>query len=461
MDFFPLFVRLRRRAVTVIGGGAVAARKMRALLRAGARIKVIAERVSDEIQLLVKQQRLTLVERAFEDADIENAALVVAATDSTEVNRRIVELCRARNIYVNSVDSSDGDVIFSSLMQRGSVQVAVSTGGGSPVLARLLRDYIESCTPDAYAELARISSEYRARAKQVFPDPAMRRRFWEKVLTGRIASMVFAGRAGDAECELQQLLDGARALEHETGEVYLVGAGPGDPDLLTFKALRLMRQADVVVYDRLVSPEIMALLPDTAEKIYAGKERSHHTMSQKSINELLVRRARQGHRVLRLKGGDPFVFGRGGEEIETLLEQHIALQIVPGITAASGCAAYAGIPLTHRDFSHTCVFSTGHLRDGDVDLNWDALAQPCQTLIFYMGLQRLEHICTQLVAHGLPADTPAALITRGTMPAQKVLVARLDTLAQEVASGDFKAPTLVIVGKVVGLHEKLDWYRQR
>ena len=461
VDFFPLFVKLRGRVVTVVGGGTVAVRKVRVLLRAGARVKLVAPRVCDEIRLLVKQRRLTLIERAFKDTDAAGAALLIAATDDAGVNRNIIDAGRKHGVYVNSADAPGGDVIFPSLIQRGPVQVAVSSGGNSPTLTRLLRGYLENCTPDAYAQLAGMAGKHRARAKQVYPDPAARGRFWKAVLTGRVASMVFAGRAESAERELQRLLGDSRLLERETGEVYLVGAGPGAPELLTLKALRLMQQADVVVYDRLVSPEIMAMLPVAAERIYAGKERSHHAMTQEGINELLVRRAREGHRVLRLKGGDPFVFGRGGEEIETLFERHIPFQIVPGITAASGCAAYAGIPLTHREFSHTCVFSTGHLRDGNVDLNWKALAQPRQTLIFYMGLQRLEYICSQLVAHGLPGNTPAALITRGTMPAQKVLVARLDGLAREVADGDFKPPTLVVIGKVVGLRDKLDWYRRR
>ncbi len=462
MEFFPLFVKLRGRPVVVVGGGAVAARKVQALLRAGARVKVVAVRLQDQLRLLIKRQTVTLVERGFEDRDVEGASLVVAATDDAELNRRVVALCRKRDIRVNNVDAGDGesagDVIFPSLVRRGSLQLAVSTGGDSPLLARLLRTYLEGCTPEAYSQLARLGGKYRGRVKAVCPDPQKRRRFWERALTGRVAAMAFAGHAEAAEREMARLVEDPEAALRETGEVYLVGAGPGDPELLTFKALRLMQQADVVVYDRLVSPEIMALLPAGVERIYAGKEHSRHTMPQESINELLVRRALEGGRVLRLKGGDPFVFGRGGEEIETLFENHVPFQIVPGITAASGCAAYAGIPLTHRDFAHTCVFATGHLRDGDVDLDWKMLARPKQTLIFYMGLQRLEHICSQLVAHGLSANTPAALITHGTMPSQKVVVGDLGGLAEQVVASAIKPPTLVVVGKVVGLHRKLRWY---
>ena len=271
--------------------------------------------------------------------------------------------------------------------------------------------------------------------------------------------MVFARRHAAAERELLRLLANSETLVDDTGEVYLVGAGPGDPDLLTFKALRLMQQADIVVYDRLVSAEIMALLPVGVEKIYAGKQRSCHTIPQEGINDLLVNLAREGRRVLRLKGGDPFIFGRGGDEIETLLEKRVPFQIVPGITAASGCAAYAGIPLTHRDFAHTCVFATGHLRDSNVDLDWEALAHAQQTLIFYMGLQGLERICLQLVAHGLSADTPAALITHGTLPQQRVVVGNLGNITRLVEASNVTPPTLLVVGKVVNLHKKLSWYR--
>lgn len=461
MEFFPLFVKLHGREVVIVGGGAVAARKAQALLRAGARLRIVAPRLHDRLRSL-DRRAVTLIEREFEDRDVEGAFLVVAATDAAEVNRRVVELCRQRDIQVNNAgaDLGDGagDVSFPSLVQRGSLQVAVSTGGDSPTLARLLRAYLENCTPEAYTQLARLGGKYRARVKQACPDPRRRRRFWEKVLTGRVAAMTFSGRAAAAERELLRLIEDPEAALRETGEVYLVGAGPGDPELLTLKALRLMQQADVVVHDRLVSPEIMALLPADAEKIYAGKERSRHTMAQESINDLLVRRALEGCRVLRLKGGDPFIFGRGGEEIETLFDNHVRFQIVPGVTAASGCAAYAGIPLTHRDFAHTCVFATGHLRGGDVDLDWKMLARPKQTLIFYMGLQRLEHICSRLIAHGLPADTPAALITRGTTPSQKIVVGEVGELAEKVVASAVKPPTLVIVGKVVGLHRKLRWY---
>ena len=459
VEFSPLFVKLRGRSVVIVGGGKVATRKARELLRVGTRMKVVAPLASDSLLLSAKQNMLELVEREFEDDDVKNAFLVIAATDDTAVNRRVVDLCCSRNIHVNSSDAAaEGDVILPALIRRGALQVALATGGSSPALTRLLRGYLENCIPDAYARLADLGRKYRARAREVYPDYDQRKKFWNKVFTGPLASMVFARRGDDAERELLRLLDGSGTPIEDVGEVYLVGAGPGDPDLLTFKALRLMQQADAVVYDRLVSLEIMAMLPATAEKIYAGKQRSHHVIPQESINSLLVNLARKGHRVLRLKGGDPFIFGRGGEEIETLLEEQIPFQIVPGITAASGCAAYAGIPLTHRDFAHTCVFAAGHLRNGDVDLDWKALARERQTLIFYMSLQGLKHICSQLVCHGLPADTPAALISHGTLSEQKVITGNLDNLESLVEVGSITPPTLLIVGRVVSLRKKLNWY---
>jgi uroporphyrin-III C-methyltransferase/precorrin-2 dehydrogenase/sirohydrochlorin ferrochelatase len=327
------------------------------------------------------------------------------------------------------------------------------------VLARLLRARLESLIPAGYGRLAALAGEFRERVKARLK-PSERRRFWERVLQGPIAELVFSGRDAQAREALQATLADTR-LTLGGGEVSLIGAGPGDPDLLTFRALRLMQQADVVVYDRLVSQPVLDLVRLEAERIYAGKERASHALPQEDINHLLVRLAKEGKRVVRLKGGDPFIFGRGGEEIETLAAEGIAFQVVPGITAAAGCASYAGIPLTHRDYAQSVVFVTGHMQDGSMDLNWRALAQPRQTIVFYMGLLGVEVLCRSLAAHGLPAGTPAALIQAGTTPRQRVLTGTLETLPGIVRRSEVKAPTLIIIGEVVRLREKLKWFEAR
>jgi uroporphyrin-III C-methyltransferase/precorrin-2 dehydrogenase/sirohydrochlorin ferrochelatase len=383
--------------------------------------------------------------------------VAIAATSDDAVNRAVAAAARARRIPVNVVDQPAlCSFILPSIIERAPLIVAVSSGGTSPVLARLLRARLESLIPAGYGRLAALAGAFRDRVKARFK-PQERRRFWERVLQGPIAELVFSGRDVEAREALQATLEDTR-LAFSGGEVSLVGAGPGDPDLLTFRALRLMQQADVVVYDRLVSRPVLDLVRLEAERIYAGKERAQHTLPQEDINHLLVRLAREGKRVVRLKGGDPFIFGRGGEEIDTLAAEGIPFQVVPGITAAAGCASYAGIPLTHRDFAQSVVFVTGHLQNGSIDLNWAALAQPRQTIVFYMGLVGIEVLCRELSAHGLPAATPAALIQQGTTPQQRVLTGTLESLPAIVRRSGVKAPTLIIIGEVVTLRERLKWF---
>jgi uroporphyrin-III C-methyltransferase/precorrin-2 dehydrogenase/sirohydrochlorin ferrochelatase len=326
-------------------------------------------------------------------------------------------------------------------------------------LARLIRTNLESCTPSAYGKLAKLVEAYRDRVKSAFPRVVERRKFWESILEGPVSEHVFAGRNEDARNLLDELISKADADPAYLGEVFLVGAGPGDPDLLTFRALRLMQKADVIVYDRLVSAPIMDLVRRDAERIYAGKERAKHAIPQENINQLLVRLAKEGKRVLRLKGGDNFIFGRGGEEISELIDEGIPFQVVPGITAASGCTTYAGIPLTHRDYAQACIFVTGHLKDGTSDLNWAMLSHPNQTVVFYMGLVNVQLICESLKQHGRAASTPAALIEKGTTPEQRVFIGDLNTLPDLVHQNDVQAPTLIVVGEVVELHKKLRWFK--
>jgi uroporphyrin-III C-methyltransferase/precorrin-2 dehydrogenase/sirohydrochlorin ferrochelatase len=383
---------------------------------------------------------------------------VIAATNDEAVNRQVSALARARALPVNVVDNPDlCSFIVPSIIDRSPVQIAVSTGGASPVLARLLRTRLESLIPSAYGRLAAMVDGFRERVKGRFADVNARRNFWEQVLEGRIAEMVFAGRDEEAAAALEKALDAGG--EQKVGEVYLIGGGPGDPDLLTFRALRLMQKADVVVHDRLISKEVLELTRRDAQRIYVGKERDNHSVPQDQINQLLVDLAKQGKRVCRLKGGDPFVFGRGGEEIETLTENGVNFQVVPAITAALGASAYAGIPLTHRDYSQAVVFVTGHLKDGSMNLNWPALAQPNQTVVFYMGLKGLPVICSTLMAHGMSAETPIALVQQATTPRQRVFTGTLSDMPERIAGEEVKAPTLIIVGNVVKLHDKLNWFR--
>ncbi|MBN8771541.1 MAG: uroporphyrinogen-III C-methyltransferase, partial [Thiobacillus sp.] len=310
----------------------------------------------------------------------------------------------------------------------------------------------------AYGRLSALASRYKDRVRAAIK-PEQRRAFWEKVFLSPVAEMVFSGRDVEAEAQLQAMIQDGAEHTISRGEVYLVGAGPGNPDLLTFRALRLMQQADVIVYDRLVSPPILDMCRRDAERIYVGKERDDHAVPQEEINLMLVRLAKEGKRTLRLKGGDPFIFGRGGEEIETLVEHGVPFQVVPGITAAAGVASYAGIPLTHRDYAQSVAFVTGHLKENTFNMNWEGIARKDQTIVIYMGLKGLPLLCEALIKHGLTADTPAAIIQHGTLPTQRVITGDLTTLPKLAEQAGLKAPTLIIVGNVVKLREKLGWYQ--
>lgn len=443
----------------MVGGGIVAIRKVSMLLKAEAAIEVISPELCQELLALVEAKKISHLNAMFSAEQLEGSCLVIAATDDETINQAVSKAAKARNIPVNVVDSPDlCTFTMPSIVDRSPVVIAISSGGAAPVLARILRAKIETMIPASYGHLATLAKEFRGKVKARFATMQERRIFWEDVFAGPIAEQVLSGQEPAARKALNAILDGKSEATHK-GEVYLVGGGPGDPDLLTFRALRLMQQADVCVYDKLVSPEVMELVRRDAELIYVGKARDQHTLPQEEINELLARLAKEGKRVLRLKGGDPFIFGRGGEEIETLMEHGVPFQVVPGITAASGVSSYAGIPLTHRDFAQSCIFTTGHLKDGTVDLDWPALVRPKQTVVIYMGLVGLAEICKQLVAHGLPAATPAAVVQQGTTPKQRVVVGDLKTLAKKVEAAEMRPPCLIIVGDVVKLREKLAWFK--
>ncbi len=459
MDALPIFLKLRNTPALVVGGGSVAERKIDLLIRAGARVTVVAPEIGSKVKALLDQQKLQWIEDRFKPTHLSQALIAIAATDNEDVNRAVSDAARKQTLPVNVVDQPDlCTFTVPSIVDRSPVIIAIGTGGASPVLARMLKARLETLIPAAYGRLAGIAREFRDQVKAALGSVDSRRGFWETVFQGQVAELVFAGKENQARAELRAMIQATDDAEFEKGEVYLVGAGPGDPDLLTFRALRLMQRADVVLYDRLVAPAIVDLVRRDADRIFVGKEKSKHVVPQPEINEMLLSLAQEGKRVLRLKGGDPFIFGRGGEEIEDLVRHNIPFQVIPGITAAAGCASYAGIPLTHRDHAQSCLFVTGHLKDGSVDLNWDALCQPGQTVVVYMGLTGLESICREMIRHGLENTTPAALIQQGTTLNQRVIAATLDSLPDAVAAAKVRAPTLLIVGSVVTLHDKLAWF---
>jgi len=454
--YFPVSLRLDGARILIVGGGEVAARKIRLLARALPRIEVVARELNEELRGLVDKGQIEWAGTSFTPEQIDGCRLVIAATDDHTLNRTIAAAADARGVLVNVVDDPEpSSFITPAIVDRAPLQIAISSGGAAPVLARRLRERLEALIPARYGELATFMHRQRAMLKQRLDMPA-RRALWEQFLDGPGAEAVLSGNDAAADAEFQRLLTD----DSRRGEVYLVGAGPGDPDLLSFRALRLMQQADAVLYDRLLPDSVLELVRRDAERVFVGKKRNHHTVPQDEINAELVRRAKAGQRVLRLKGGDPFVFGRGGEEIETLAAAGIPFQVVPGITAATGCAAYAGIPLTHRDYAQSCIFVTGHARaDGQLDLNWPLLARKGQTVVVYMGLQTLPLLCVQFMQHGLPPDWPLAVIEEGTSARQRVIVSSLAQAADKVTSANISGASLIIVGEVVHLRSRLQWFR--
>lgn len=461
MDYLPLFLKLEGKRCLVVGAGEVAVRKASLVLKAGGTVEVVSPQCCAAMtQLVAENDALSYRNSAYIATDLDGAQLVIAATDHREVNEAVSADAHQANVLVNVVDQPNlCSFILPAVIDRSPVVVAVSSGGNSPVLARTIRTKLESLIPSAYGKLAELVGEFREDAKKRFSSINERRHFWESVLEGPVAELVFAGDMDKAKQMLgEQFVSGPDSVKQRVGEVYLVGGGPGDPDLLTFRALRLMQKSDVILYDRLVAPEIVDLCRRDARRIYVGKARDKHSVPQQDINQMLVDLARQGHRVCRLKGGDPFIFGRGGEEIDLLSQCDIPFQVVPGITAASGCASYAGIPLTHRDYSQSVQFITGHLQSGAKELDWSGLVRERQTLVFYMGLLGLAKICQRLIEHGMPTETPIAMVERGTTPEQKVYVGTLKSMPERIKQIHVKPPTLIIVGEVVKLRDKLSWF---
>lgn len=456
MDIFPISLKLQQQPCLIVGGGHIAYRKAVLLHKAGAVIHIIAPDIDANLLQLVEESQGQYIQALYPaQIQLNDYRLVIAATDDYAVNTQVFEDCEALKILVNSVDDPPHcRFMVPAIVDRSPLVISVASNGTSPVLSRQIRTQLETSIPHGMGKLAEFSGKWRAAVKAKISNPDERRVFWEDLYASPLKEQVFHDNLTEADRLIEQAL-----LKWKTpkGEVYLVGAGPGDPELLTLKALRLMQQADVVIYDRLVSPAIMELCRRDATKIYVGKARSNHAVPQEGINALLVEYASKGQRVCRLKGGDPFIFGRGGEEIQELFAAGVPFQVVPGITAASGCSAYAGIPLTHRDYAQSVRFLTGHLKEGSPELPWDELVYQNQTLVLYMGLVGLEKICEKLIEHGQRPDMPVALISKGTTPEQKVLVGTLADIASKVEENHIQAPTLTIIGDVVSLREQLQW----
>lgn len=458
MQSLPIFFNINNRHCVVIGGGDVAMRKTSMLLKAHAAVTLISPDLCHEIQVLVDDGKIKYIQANFDSAQLSGACLVIAATDDKAVNEAVSASAQGINVPVNVVDSPAlCTFTMGSIIDRSPIVIAVTSNGNAPVLARYIRTKIETMLPAAYGRIAAIAGEFRNQVKAKFTTTQARRIFWEEVLQGPLVERVLSGQEQSAKTYLQSLLDSVDTKPNQ-GEVYLVGGGPGDPDLLTFRALRLMQQCDVCVYDKLISPEVMELVRRDAELIYVGKSRDQHTLPQEEINDLLAKLALEGKRVLRLKGGDPFIFGRGGEEIETLMEHEVPFQVVPGITAANGVSTYAGIPLTHRDYAQACLFMTGHLKNGSLDLDWEAMMRPNQTIVMYMALVGLAQICEQLIAKGVSATMPIAVVQQGTTQRQRVVTGTLSDIAEKVSIAEMKPPCLTIIGGVVLLRDKLNWF---
>ncbi|WP_227429509.1 uroporphyrinogen-III C-methyltransferase [Psychrobacter sp. I-STPA6b] len=498
MNTFPLFFKLENQPIAIIGGGEVALRKADLLRRAGACLTIVAPIISEDLQALLSNDINTINDKATNNqpnhqliyADYDKQYLVgkriiIAATDDKALNRQIHADAQALNIPINVVDTPElCDFIFPAIVDRNPIVIGISSNGKAPVLARLLRARLESLIPQGYGKLASLAGDFRQQVKAKIPTLTARRQFWERAFEGKVSELIFAGKESQAKAQLEADLEHAStayAQSHQAksgqkpkqkpkqqdkqqfkqqtvGEVYLVGAGVGDPELLTFKALRLMQQADIVFYDALVSPQVLDLCRRDADKVYVGKKRSNHAVAQQGINELLIQHAKAGKRVVRLKGGDPFIFGRGGEEIQALRQANVAYQVVPGITAANAAASYAGIPLTHRDHAQSVRFVTGFLKAGKENNGFDNLLAPNETVVFYMGLNALERLTQGLIKAGKPADTPIAIISNASLPNQQVLTGTLENIVQKQTVANLPTPALLIMGEVACLHDELAWF---
>lgn len=448
MPQLPLFLNSARLRCLLIGGGSVAERKLQTLLTHGVKCRIVAKSVSDKVQQLATEHDIAIELRSFAPFDLDGVNLVIAATNDREANAHIAAACASRSIVVNVVDDYElSTATFPAIVNRSPVLVAISTDGRSPTLARRIKSKLEV---QLSGGLGRLADFISVRRKKLGEEAS--RHLWDALIDSSIPDLLERGDEKEAEHHFILLRANASM---ETGLVSLVGAGPGDPSLLTLKALRCMERADVVYYDNLVSRDVLELVRKDAQQIYVGKKRRFAGIRQVEINRLLKDDALEGKRVVRLKGGDPFMFGRGGEEIESLISDRIDFEVVPGITAALGCAAYAGIPLTHRDYSQSVRFVTGHLKSDEIHLDWPELARPEQTLVVYMGLANLKLFTDNLIENGMASDVGIAVISRGTFPDQKVIKSTVGEIGKELEREDLVSPTTAIIGDVVSFADRL------
>lgn len=456
MKRFPLFVNLDKLPVLVVGGGEIAERKINLIIKANAKVEVLARKFSPNVENLINKNKLKKIKSNLDISTLDsNYSLIIAATDNKQINKKLFNFANKNNILINVVDQPDlCTCTFGSIVERGDLVVAISTGGNAPVFARNLREKFETLLPQSTKQLIDFSASIREKVMNSFSQFNKRRIFWELFFDA------FAVKKNITKSNLTTLTNQLiKTLKNKhSGEVFLVGAGPGDPELLTLRALHLIQKADVCIYDNLVSKEILELVRRDAHMIYAGKLRNNHTIEQKEINQLLVNYAKKGLRVLRLKGGDPFMFGRGGEEISELMTQKIKFQVVPGITAASGVSAYAGIPLTHRDYSQSCIFITGHEKNGKLNINWSNLIHENQTIVIYMGLNSLPIIVQNLIDSGMRKNMPIALVQEGTTEKQKVMVSTISRVISKTLKSDIQSPVIIIIGEVVKLRKTIKWF---
>lgn len=457
MKLYPLFADLSRRAVLVVGGGAVAERKVAALIEAGAQVTVNAPELTPLLRRWAQQGTIAHRPESLRETWLDRVWLVVAATSDRTTNALIAEMAGLRRVFVNVVDDAElSSFHVPAVIDRAPLTIAISSGGQAPMLARLLRERLETLLDHSLGALANLAARLRPRIRLRFAQPAARRRFYEQLFAGPVAALLRQGRDAEARAEAERAL--ADEPTDAAGSVVLVGAGPGDPGLLTLRGLRALNEADVILHDRLVSAQVLALARRDAERIEVGKQAGHHHATQDEIHRLMLEHAGAGRRVVRLKGGDPFVFGRGGEELEFLKTHGIAFEVVPGITAALACAAYAGVPLTHRDHAQSVRLLTAHCKASYDTLDWAALAQERQTLAVYMGVAELGTLQARLLEHGRAPGTPFALVENGSRADQRVVTGTLAQLAERATAHAVRSPALLILGEVAALAGTLAWF---